>query len=129
MPVFALNSLQSLAFVHAAEGETLLLASKAVQNFFYVAGFCKTSQSLITLLEPQSVEGPELESLSAAYTKVLIEGRSEGFLPQTRASGGVRFVSSYGDGCHFSDWKSVEPLYIRASEAEEKMKKGLLKPL
>jgi hypothetical protein len=30
---------------------------------------------------------------------------------------------------HFLAWKEVLPLYIRRSEAEEKMVKGLLKPI
>jgi tRNA threonylcarbamoyl adenosine modification protein YeaZ len=149
LPVCSINTLESLAFSQTKSDEKVFVATKAVQNFFYAAGFEKVPSAapggrdrpfcgsqrvsgeigLKTLLCPRSLDDSEVKRESAAYTKVLIEGVTPGFYPVSEAKHLVERIVASGISLPFSDWKSVEPLYIRASEAEEKLKKGLLKPL
>ncbi len=118
LPVAPVGSLEVLASHSPVK---TLVAIKTVQNFFYVAGF----EAGVPVLAPQSVAGEELRGLSQGYTKVLIEGQTPGFTAQTQA----RELLPFANLQRFCDWKDVYPLYIRASEAEEKLRQGLLKPL
>lgn len=129
LPVCSVNALESLAFSQTKFDEKIFVAIKAVQNFFYAAGFEKVNANLKTLLSPRSLDDSEVQRESASYTKVLIEGITPGFHPHSEAKHLVERIVASGFSLPFSDWKSVEPLYIRASEAEEKLKKGLLKPI
>jgi tRNA threonylcarbamoyl adenosine modification protein YeaZ len=129
LPVCSFNTLESLAFAKTNAGEKVLVATKAVQNFYYAAVFARVESGVETLLAPRSCEDSQLESLSESCTKVLIEGRTAGFEPVCEARHLVELLVASGFSSKFSDWKSVEPLYLRASEAEEKLKKGLLKPV
>lgn len=129
IPVAKLNSLEVQAFVHAPPGEKVFVANKAVQTFYYVAAFERVQTGVNTLLSPRSADEPELVNLARDCTKTLVEGKTEGFTPATEALDLITCLAASGFSKTFSDWKSVEPLYLRASEAEEKLKKGLLKPL
>src|ERR1700744_5328127 len=42
LPVCSLNSLEVLAFKHSQPGDRMLVATKAVQNFYYAGGFERT---------------------------------------------------------------------------------------
>lgn len=103
----------------------ILVATKAVQNFFYAAIY----ENGKFVLEPQSMEEDGLNKAAQSCTKVLIEGRTQSFNPSTEARD-LLGVLGHSDGQQrFFSWREVKPLYIRASEAEEKLRKGLLKPL
>jgi tRNA threonylcarbamoyladenosine biosynthesis protein TsaB len=129
LAVCSLNTLEILAFLKTTPGDRALIATKAVQNFFYAATFERTSTGVKVEHEPESHEGPGLAALAGGRTKVLIEGETAGFSPATEARDLVEMLAASGFSLTFSDWKSVQPLYLRASEAEEKLKKGLLKPV
>ncbi|MGZ3721530.1 MAG: tRNA (adenosine(37)-N6)-threonylcarbamoyltransferase complex dimerization subunit type 1 TsaB [Bdellovibrionales bacterium] len=129
LPVCSINTLESLAFSKTKSDEKVFVATKAVQNFFYAASFLKTETGLQNLLPPQPIEDSQLADLSAGCTKVLIEGKTAGFEPVSEARHLVELLVASGFSQTLSDWKTVEPLYLRASEAEEKLKKGLLKPV
>jgi tRNA threonylcarbamoyladenosine biosynthesis protein TsaB len=127
LPVVVANKLEILAFREAAVGK-ILIATKAVQNFYYVAGFHKTESGLSTVLAPHSLDGDQLPAVSAGYQTVFVEGLTAGFNFATEAKDLVTLLRGT-EPRQFLTWNSVEPLYIRASEAEEKLKKRLLKPL
>jgi tRNA threonylcarbamoyladenosine biosynthesis protein TsaB len=129
LPVCSLNTLEILAFSKTNPGEKVLVATKAVQNFYYAATFQRTESGVETLGAPASFEDSQLADLGKDCTKVLIEGKTPGFEPVCEARNLVELLVASGFSFKFSDWKSVEPLYLRASEAEEKLKKRLLKPL
>jgi tRNA threonylcarbamoyladenosine biosynthesis protein TsaB len=129
LPVACLTSLEILAHTHADDGETIFVATKAVQNFFYAAAFEKSAAGLNTLLLPQSVTDNTLPNLAKGFTKVLIEGQTAGFTAHSEAKDLIALLARSHPPRQFLPWKNVEPLYIRASEAEEKLKKGLLKPV
>lgn len=128
-PVATVNTLECLAFKNSRDGDVVFVATKAVQNFFYAATYENTAAGPIERQPPQAVEGVNLAKLSKGSTKVLIEGQTPMFLASTEAKDLVELLASADYSRVFSGWKSIEPLYLRASEAEEKLKRGLLKPV
>jgi tRNA threonylcarbamoyladenosine biosynthesis protein TsaB len=129
IPVAPLSTLELLARRElgggASANERILVATKAVQNFFYAAIFENGKFSL----EPQSMEEDGLKKAAQGCTKVLIEGLTPGFNPSTEARDLLGVLGQSDAQPRFFSWAEVKPLYIRASEAEEKLRKGLLKPL
>jgi hypothetical protein len=75
------------------------------------------------------MEDDGLHQAAQTCTKVLIEGRTQGFNPSTEARDLLGVLGQSDAPPRFFSWREVKPLYIRASEAEEKLRKGLLKPL
>ncbi len=128
IPVVSITCLESLAFTQGAAGEKIFVATKAVQNFFYAASFYKSDLVFQTVTPPRSVDGSELKALSQGCTKVLIEGQNPAFSVNSQAKDLIALLAASGFAKPFLDWKFVEPLYIRGSEAEEKLKTGRLKP-
>jgi tRNA threonylcarbamoyl adenosine modification protein YeaZ len=129
LPVCSFNTLELLAFKNAKPGDKIFVATKAVQNFYYAASFLRTATGVQNLIPPEPHEFEHLADLSQDCTKVLIEGSTLKFAAATEALDLVQLMAGSGFSLTFSDWKVVEPLYLRASEAEEKLKKGLLKPV
>jgi len=128
-PVALVNRLELLAFNNTRPGEKIFLATKAVQNFYYAAGYERIASSVIETVAPQSMVQSEIELHSKNHTKVLIEGTENGLVAETTAKNLVQLLAMESGIRHFSPWSEVKPLYIRGSEAEEKLKRGLLKPL
>lgn len=129
LPVMMLGSLSVLAFGQGETGEKVLVAIKAIQNFYYAAGYEILNDRAVEILSPQSLDLVQLNSLSSAYTKVLIEGQTEDFTTGIMAGHLIEDAVQAKGAMRLFSWNDVNPLYIRASEAEEKMRKGLLKPL
>lgn len=129
LPVVELNSLEVQAFTHAKLGEKIFVANKAVQTFYYAAAFERSQIGVTTTLSPRSAEESELATLAQGCRHTFIEGKTPDFSAATEAKDLVSLLAASGFSKTFSDWKAVEPLYLRASEAEEKLKKGLLKPV
>jgi tRNA threonylcarbamoyl adenosine modification protein YeaZ len=132
-PLAGINSLENLALAHGRDGDTVFVALKAVQNFFYCAAYRVENDRMKLVIPPQSAAQADLEHLSNGSTKVLIESITPEFVHESNAPGLleriVRFQTSPTFSSMFSTWNQVEPLYIRGSEAEEKLKRGLLRPL
>ncbi|HMN69068.1 MAG TPA: tRNA (adenosine(37)-N6)-threonylcarbamoyltransferase complex dimerization subunit type 1 TsaB [Bdellovibrionales bacterium] len=128
LPVMGLSSLAVLAHKNAAPGESILVASKAVQNYFYMAAF---DGALKPLVEPASMVREEMDAVIRRWhpTKVLIEGETPNFTPETDARDLVQAATAGRIHSSFFSWQDVKPLYVRGSEAEEKMRRGLLKPV
>lgn len=125
IPICSLNSLELLAFARAKV--PCLVAIKAIQNFYYVAGFDRTAKGLVQRLAPHSVADSELPALGRDFQEILIEGHTPDFSPQLDAVIQLQWLAQWPDSTTFSTWNEVRPVYIRASEAEEKLLKGLLK--
>lgn len=127
--VALVNRLEILAAKNSGPGDRIFVATKAVQDFFYGAGYERLTSGIKELIEPRSLDRKSIESLTKDYTKVLFEGDENGLVAETSAQDLVQLLVMEDNLRPFSDWFQVKPLYIRASEAEEKLRKGLLKPL
>lgn len=125
-PIAPVTSLQLLAAKLATEGK-VFVALKAIQDFYYAAQFEMQSEGPKILMAPASVEGKDLHELSRDSTIVGIEGQTTGFDPSLTATDSLQILDRCPETFQFSSWKEVRPVYIRASEAEEKLLKGLLK--
>ncbi len=127
LPVAPLNTLETLAFREGLPGERIFVALRAVQNFFYCAAYTKGETGMACILEPRSALEEELEKLAQGLDKVRIEGRTLAFDPLTSANVLLPLLTQLTPPRPYLNWKQIEPLYIRGSEAEEKLKKkGLL---
>lgn len=122
IPVATYNTLEILV---RQESERVLVAIKAIQNFYYAAAY----ESGRECLAPTSMDDPQARARALNCTKVLVEGASKGFSARTSASDLVKMLGTHPAPSRFFTWEGVKPLYVRASEAEEKLKRGLLKPL
>jgi tRNA threonylcarbamoyladenosine biosynthesis protein TsaB len=132
LQVATCSSLASLTFANCAHTRvpgSLFIALKAVQNYYYAAKYRWKSDRLETEMQPLSVTNEQLSELSRGCAKVWIQGSTPEFSVQSAAKDLVELWLAAENYRNFVQWKSVEPLYIRASEAEEKLKKQLLKPV
>jgi len=122
-PVAMFTSLEAIAFFNSQENERTLVAIKAIQNYFYAAAYQKSRGGMRTLVEPFSGTQEEVDALGT-YDQTIVEGMMGASLATT-----AQTLVEMSTSASFSSWKNVKPLYVRASEAEEKLKKGILKPL
>lgn len=125
-PVAAVTSLELLAAKQSPPGKAFV-AVKAIQNFYYAAAYQISEAAISTVLAPASIEHKDLDSFSSGSTFVGIEGQSTGFTPELHARDALAVLDRWPGHLQFLSWKEVRPVYIRASEAEEKLLKGLLK--
>ena len=122
-PVLSINSLELLAFQNLKDGQSALVAIKAIQNLYYFSGVSYLNGSLVTTLAPTSGTIDEIKKHLSDYTKVLIEGEP-GTPPLTPHAKDLALMAAKGGShCVFHSWQTVKPLYVRGSEAEEKLKK------
>lgn len=126
VPICGRSSLELLA-ANASDSGTVFVAVKAIQSFFYVAGYEVTALGLVQRLAPKSAEEADLVTLARNYQEVLIDGSTQGFRADLEARNQLDLLARWPDSTNFSTWKEIHPIYIRASEAEEKLLKGLLK--
>jgi tRNA threonylcarbamoyladenosine biosynthesis protein TsaB len=133
LPIAPLSTLEALAFSNSTlDGgaeRKIFVATKAVQNFFYCASYVRSQNGLVQSLDPRSAEDSELVTLAAGCDTVLIETQTPGFTAQSSANVLIDLIVQTSPTPAFLNWNSIEPLYIRGSEAEEKLRKGLLSPL
>lgn len=123
LPIATISTLEILA-ARDGDGPTLV-ATKAVQNFFYVAAYDGDQE----ILAPRSMEEDGLRNSAKNMTKVLIESLTPGFNASTEARDMLPILGQMSGKTRFFSWPDAKPLYVRASEAEEKLKRGLLKPI
>ncbi len=125
LPVAVVTSLEVLAYQNLKSQECKVIAIPAVQEFFYGASFHRSGSSLRTLKPCESLTRDNLDHLKASTNAESILFPAD----EPAATTIVQLVRENPAIHPFIGWKGVNPLYIRASEAEEKMRKGLLKPL
>lgn len=128
-PIVTLDRLSLLAVRRAKMNETVFVALKAVQNFYYCAGFERDTHGLKIILPHQSLREDELKEQSRKFHLTLVEGQESNFTFEVEAQEHLRWLAEGPDARSFSSWRQVKPLYIRGSEAEEKLRSGLLKPV
>ncbi len=126
-PIASLGTLALLANKYGRDEESVFVAIRAIQNFYYAAGFKLTAKGLSEMLAPSSVADTELVTMANAYTKILIERKTADFSPDLNAVDLLYFLDQRPDATIFRTWNEINPVYIRRSEAEEKLLKGLLK--
>lgn len=128
-PVATFSSLEVLAFEHAADGEKILIAIKAIQNFYYAGVYQKKAGVMQTIVEPFSGTKEEVWSRGVFDKTIVLDDIAKPGFTGHPGFTAARTLVAMSVFASFSSWKSVKPLYVRGSEAEEKLKKGLLKPL
>lgn len=147
-PILSVDSLYLLAAPALAQniddGREVLAFQSAFRNLIYCARYKKNNQKVTQVLEPCALTVDETKALIKSKTLVL--GRAfEGFKPVLSPEF-LQFCersSSYSDdplAKNFADvlslgdtnsqilrWIDTKPLYIRASEAEEKLRQNVRK--
>lgn len=125
IPITALNSLEVMAFRANVTGK-VFVSIPAIKGHFYAAAFEKKSNSIQTLLDPTSLPSKELEECKENYLHYINSDLSHSSL---KSSDLADFYQALPRTFTEDSWKSIKPLYLRRSEAEEKLSTGLLKPV
>lgn len=120
----ARGSLPVLAHAHLQPGQSGLFTIKAIQNFHYAAAYRKGPSGLVELEAPHSLRtGAWRDSQWERF----VDGETPDYSASVDATALIAELNS--TQVQFSTWNEISPLYIRLSEAEEKMRQGLLKPV
>lgn len=141
-PAIVANSLELLAVERLHEFPTVVVALLAFRNLIYVGKYCRSSDSpLQEVMAPTaiSIEDFQLQDhsdsavigdLPLRYPKVKslrsLSTFTEISLP--KAASFRHFAFPHLDQRHVLPWNEIVPLYVRASEAEEKLRESLFKP-
>lgn len=125
VPITPLNSLEVMAHKTKFTG-SILVCIPAIKGHFYSAVFEKDNDSLKTLTEPTSLPEQELEKCKEKYLHYINSELSHAAL---KASDLTDFYQAAPRTLTEDSWKTIKPLYLRRSEAEEKLSTGLLKPV
>lgn len=149
IPIFTLNSLHLLASQAGPMSceSNLLVMQYAFRDLVYIGEYKIEKDRVLETTPPMALTVAEIEGAGFQTSVVLGTGFDaiKGQVSQQTLSTMVR-NSKYRDyplaedfaqspvldeSCEsaLSDWIHTIPLYIRASEAEEKLKRGLLKPV
>ncbi|MCB0415359.1 MAG: tRNA (adenosine(37)-N6)-threonylcarbamoyltransferase complex dimerization subunit type 1 TsaB, partial [Bdellovibrionales bacterium] len=147
-PIFSLDSLFLLALSANHQNFPVVILMNAHKNQNYVAQYSVYNQRLETLLEPRSLTHDEVEKIiqqphlclgdgfdfykddfSAALRKNLLRKKEFSDYPSclTVFENFKTLGLDQLNNLDKNSWKTNKPLYIRASEAEEKLWKGLIK--
>lgn len=135
LPILPLCTLEVLAFKNSHAGETACIAVRALQTYLYAAVYKNESGFMSVVSAPASIDQAELLSFSAGASNYidqhvrLDQGLGKSIDSLTDASTLVEYLAKSLPKFTFLSWKDIAPLYIRASEPEEKMRRGLLKPV
>lgn len=125
LPTQTVTSLEVFAFQALSPGESAIIAIPAIQGFFYVAAFIRQKNGVSCLSPAESLDKAGIERLiSRINVKKLVFPSEE---PKSETI--VQLMMDDFKKPNFLTWKDILPLYIRASEAEEKLRKGLLNPI
>lgn len=146
IPVWAEDSLKIMTSNIPLSYKRLLCCLNAFKNELYIASFEAGKKSWKQKWKPQSIEIGKLNQKIDSthyYVGAGIDPYLEDFKASTLSK--IKFIDQFtsyptamdlGKLCvqNYSDsktldWNSLTSLYLKASAAEEKLKKGLLKPL
>ena len=145
IPLWPVNSLRLWAEPLLNDPRPVLVMVNAFRNLLYVALYQRRGMGTVEVWGPRALTVEELVSvLPEGAIQVAGDGWAtfHDFWPEDfklRATvSSVQWPEARdlfpmmvgGSTCRQSlRWESVKPLYIRGSEAEEKLRRGLLKPL
>lgn len=142
LPVWTVNTLENLAWQARQNNTNVLAGCEAFRDLIYVAGYTDEGPALKEILKPQAITAEQLcqiisqpfvasgrglhlywDELSPIHDHLT---RSPVEAPTARAA--IEATVGLSSPPPPLVWNSAKPLYIRASEAEEKLKSGELKP-
>lgn len=144
-PFAAIDSLFALAINAPADEKKIVCMQNAFRNEVYFSSFERNLDGTLVGSSPKSVPINEISQCIskpnlclgdafAVYHQYLEKDAIEKLIINENTSNypsasmmGLYFCKH--DPCLEMDWKLLNPLYIRSSEAEEKLSRGLLKPL
>lgn len=125
LPIVSINALEAMVYKSGFQGD-VLVSLPAVKGHFYVGFYHVGPSAFLEKSRPKSVSQLELDELKA-QSEYFVDGSQT----KTRllAEDLVHLYES--KLCFFKEdsWKSLKPLYLRRSEAEEKLSSGLLNPM
>jgi tRNA threonylcarbamoyl adenosine modification protein YeaZ len=145
-PIHVADSLSILARPAVERHPRVISVVNAHRNMFYVAVYEARGGRGICVMEPSALSAPATLDLFDGTTVAVGDGhqilfnepgsgargfpmRDPAVVDFPLASTLGRMVLDNGGRTRKVDWNSVFPLYIRGSEAEEKLRAGLLKPV
>lgn len=146
-PVWLMNSLKLLALPALELSPKVVVLQSAFRNLVYVAGYSKEdSGSLIEKIPPAAWTFEQVSELDLnrtmvvgmAYEELALRKllhkpqdhcRDQSLEDRPRASSFRLELGKHKSEPKLLQWSETRPLYIRASEAEEKLRKVIHKPL
>jgi tRNA threonylcarbamoyladenosine biosynthesis protein TsaB len=147
IPVLPVCSLELMAYSALKKYDSCFVINTAFRNLVYIAGYKKLINGDIEeTLKPSALRFEELPNI--IKTKSLVVGsafealnkhldqtfiklclRDNSLPDQPKSSELSSRFSEPNRKFNFFKWNQLVPLYIRASEAEEKLRQSVLKPL
>lgn len=125
IPIAGVSTFAVLAAKYAPPSQrSARLALHALRDQYYIADLLRGDNGWEFSSSAYSSSLDKL-SLSHSDTPLWVEGATRGFHSQTFAEDLHRFWRQNLELRTFTKWIQVVPLYIRGSEAEEKLRKGL----
>jgi len=144
LPVYSVNSLRLLAEPALAGGKPVVSLLNAYRNMVYISGYRRSlSGQVDAFIAPQALRPDQVVALVPSDSILLGDGWTayQDHWPQTIRSSIETSTSVYPSAKDFSEllrrgdpdisqlpWNELKALYIRASEAEEKLRGGALRP-
>lgn len=125
IPTACFSSLEVIAFQSRLKGK-VLVTLPAVKDHAYAGGFEHNNGQWTEFLTPLSLSLAELKSWTQKSDHV-IDGSDRAFRPKARTL--FEYLRRSSSETSYVSWKDISPLYLRRSEAEEKLDRGLLKPI
>jgi tRNA threonylcarbamoyl adenosine modification protein YeaZ len=125
IPLLAYGTLEVLAEESETDGD-VLVALPAIKGHFYSAGYRRSADKTEELLAPASRTEEEVGKIKGDFQNFI-----DGSLPahQTEVRKVLRFYQRKSGNFKETSWEMLNPLYLRRSQAEEKLRSGLLKPI
>lgn len=135
IPIYSIDTLTSIAFAAKELNENLHVVVNAQKNLVFYAHY-KYENNQLKILEPPQLRsikdvkihkthlylGDGLRQLSDVNI-----AEDEYIYPNAKTL--IQLFNTHFDFFQKNQWNSLKPLYLKASEAEENLKKGLLKPI
>lgn len=148
IPIYQMDSLRALAEPELDNSSVICIVN-AIKNCFYISIYNKSKEGVIILQDPESVKLEQIQnylvdlntepyklcgdasSINTELKDLVLQINNTSLSEQEYPL--ARFVGRYcldpKNQSSPMSWKELVPLYIRGSQAEEKLKEGLLKPV
>lgn len=125
LPTACLNSFEIVASKPKFSGKVLFVLS-AVRGHSYVCGYDFSTKEPSVTLPPCSRNDKEISELTLRFDHVVTLNEPD---LRPRSEEMALLLGLKTRMFNFVSWKDINPLYLRRSEAEEKLEAGLLKPI